>query len=227
MAAVRRGVDEHDTVRCPHHVPAPQITVQAGRRIAVVEARRFALCDHRVDGLTGRGAQSARGARRHRRQPLTGVERTPSVVFPQRHRKWLVQWPEEALTGPSGGRGTERVGARVVGASQPAAELMRGGAIGPDGVQSLQRETGVVVTEHLGARHTAVSGRKPLQPCGLTGEESCGRAAVALDERRHPTAGRTPAAAQDRGASSAGRASRPPLPWGRPRRRSGRAVDER
>ena len=109
-----------------------------------------------------------------------------------------MRWPEEPR--PASCRGsTERIGARVVGAGQPVAELMRRGAIGPDGVQSLQREAGVVVPEHAGARHSTVSGRKPLQPCCFAREEALRRGLIALDERRHPTAGRTPAASQNRG----------------------------
>ena len=69
MAAVRRGVDQHRAAGGPHDVAAPQIAVQPGRRIVVVEITCVTAPYHGVDGVArrriqSRPARSAIGARR-------------------------------------------------------------------------------------------------------------------------------------------------------------------
>jgi hypothetical protein len=89
VTGVRSGVDQHHPVGCPHHVAAPQIAVQPGRLVIVVEVARTATCHDGVDRGPGRSIEPRRRELGHRDEPLLGVEIAPAWVPPQRHRQWL------------------------------------------------------------------------------------------------------------------------------------------
>ncbi len=80
MAAVRRRVYQHRAVRRPHDVSAPQIAVQTGWRIVVVEIARITARDHGVDGVASKRIQARRRTVGHGCQPLVGVETAPRIA---------------------------------------------------------------------------------------------------------------------------------------------------
>ena len=79
----------------PHDVAAPQVPVQPGRDVVIVEmpSRHRSATRSRHSPAKIRLSRSA-AKLEHRQQPLVGVERTPARVRPQRHRQRMVQWPE-------------------------------------------------------------------------------------------------------------------------------------
>ena len=173
VTTVRSRIDQHHPVGRPHHVAAPQVAVQPGRRIVVVEVARPAACRDGVDRGASRSIQARGGQLGHRSQPLVGVKLTPASVRPQRHRQGLRQRPEESGPVPSVGPGAERRCSRVVRDGQSTAELVCRLAV-RSLTESSRRRVRLVASNDNNRRaaHTAVDIRKPSQPCGFTREEA-------------------------------------------------------
>ena len=185
VAAVRGRVDQHHTRGRPHDIPAPQIAVQPGRRIVVVEI----ACPTTLDDLVDRSATVGRKPRPrgagHRTQSLLGVELAPALMTRQRHRQRLRQRTEISGSAPTVRPHTERRRPGIMGRGQPGSELPRCRPGRRRRSQPLQRQRLRVVVHHPRTRHTTVSGRKPLQPSGFTGKEARRRANSPLDEDIH------------------------------------------
>ena len=81
------GVDEHHAAGRPHQVTAPQIAVDSGRRIVIIEITCATTIHHLIEGVQCASVQSRRRALRHGKQSLVGVKLAPAVVFGEAHRQ--------------------------------------------------------------------------------------------------------------------------------------------
>ncbi len=182
VTAVRGGVDEHDAAGRPQHVPVPEIAVDPGRRLLVVEhARRDrlgrqpdepALCGGRVPDLHGHVEVWE--------HPVACVEPAPRRLLGRG------QGPpsDEERSLPSVGAGAERTSARRVRTSQPRAERprrvgTRTGFVDPLELDASRRDR----RDH--DRPRTARGREPGKAGRLGLEEALWRIGASLHDGLH------------------------------------------
>ena len=185
MPAVRGRVDQHNSVASPPEIPAPEVSVQSGRTILVVEITSATTHNEALKVSASWWVEPRVRAFGHRRQPLVSVEAPPACVLRQRHRQGAAHGPEVSRPAPSLRRRSEGRCARIVGAGQPATEFVGAHPIGFDEVEALQRQAGGVMTDHANARNAGFRCPEPAQSGCLARKESLGSARVSLDEGWH------------------------------------------
>ena len=159
VATVRRGVDQNHASGRPHHIAAPQIAVQTGRRVVIIEASGLAVRYHRIDGVAGFGAEPIRGrvapsapiARGHRTSPRCHTQSATSEVAGATARRTHPQSTPRALhrKRPRPHRGCAPTGGRIRVRRRARAARCRGGP------------TSVACRRSQRLRHTALRRRRP------------------------------------------------------------------
>lgn len=88
VPAVRRRIDHHRSGIGPDDISGPQISVNAARRLAVVDTARTNPLTRTLDisGLTRRHVSHLESYPQERKNPFLDVERAPRRVFHARHR---------------------------------------------------------------------------------------------------------------------------------------------
>ena len=84
---MRGRIHEHHPIGRPHQVPAPQVAVNPGRRITIVEVACATTIHHGIDGVQYAAVQLRRRPLSHREQALVGVELTPADMLGKAHRQ--------------------------------------------------------------------------------------------------------------------------------------------
>ena len=74
MPAVRGRVDQHNSVASPPEIPAPEVSVQSGRTILVVEIASATTHNEALEVSASWWVKPRVRAFGHRRQPLVSVE---------------------------------------------------------------------------------------------------------------------------------------------------------
>ena len=189
VAALRGGVDEDGTVRCPHDVAAPQVAVGAGgtdvalarfhvfdeARLPVVELSRFEAFAELVDERSFRGREGAVVSVGG--DPLACVEGPPGFTFRRgRGRARLtgqreVGLPHPAVPRKAGRRRTQVAGSGSVRVGEGAAELLRRPRSWRDGHQArlLEPRRAVIEDRHDGGARVRGLG-EPRKARNLVGD---------------------------------------------------------